>query len=64
MRSRAISIVTGGGGAHRVMPGDDTRGDVCTVAGAWEGLPCSGGAASGKFLHVSILGGGGGRTVA
>ena len=35
----------GGLDAHRMMTGDDTGGDVWTVAGAWEGLACSRGAA-------------------
>jgi hypothetical protein len=41
----AISSGTGGGlDAHRMMTGDDTGGDVWTVAGGWEGLAWSRGA--------------------
>ena len=43
--SSLFPVGTGGLDAHGMMTGDDTGGDVWTVAGAWEGLACSGGAA-------------------
>ncbi len=46
--SRFLAISSGNVGGldgHRMMPADDTRGDVWTAAGAWEGLACGGGAA-------------------
>jgi len=43
--SSLFPVGTGGLDAHGMMTGDDTGGDVWTVAGAWEGLACSRGAA-------------------
>ena len=42
-----LAILSGNGGldAHRILTGDDTGGDVWTVAGAWSGCECSRGAA-------------------
>ena len=50
--------------AHKMMTGDDTRGDVWTVDGAWSGLSCSGGAARGKFLDLYTEGRRHGRVMA
>ena len=43
--SSLFPVGTGGLDAYGMMTGDDTGGDVWTVAGAWEGLACSRGAA-------------------
>ena len=45
IRFLAISSGTGGLIGHKMVPADDTGGDVWTIAGAWEGLACGGGAA-------------------
>jgi hypothetical protein len=42
------------------MIGDDTGGDVWADAGAWSGMACRGGLASGKFFNLPIEGGGNG----
>ena len=43
--SSSFPVESGGLDAHRMMLGDDTRGDVWTAAGAWQSLACGGGAA-------------------
>ena len=43
--SSLFPVGTGGLDAYGMMTGDDTGGDVWTVAGAWEGLACRRGAA-------------------
>jgi hypothetical protein len=51
-----ISSGIGGLDAHRMMLGDDTRGDVWTVVGTWHSLACGGGAAGGKFVDLRVEG--------
>jgi hypothetical protein len=36
------------------MPCDDTRGNIWTIAGAWEGMASGGSAPRGQFLDVRL----------
>ena len=38
--SSLFPVEPGGLDGHRMMPADDTRGDVWTVVGAWQSLAC------------------------